>query len=38
VVTGPAVLEQPDTTILIEPGLSGRVDDFGNIILSREGA
>jgi len=36
VIRGPAVLEQPDTTILIEPGLMGRVDEFGNIILSRE--
>ncbi len=36
VVAGPAVLEQPDTTILIEPGRSGRVDACGNIILSRE--
>ncbi|MCW3476224.1 hydantoinase/oxoprolinase family protein [Limobrevibacterium gyesilva] len=33
VIAGPAVLEQPDTTILIEPGLSGRVDRFGNLIL-----
>jgi len=36
VIRGPAVLEQPDTTILIEPGLKGRVDAYGNIILSRE--
>lgn len=36
VIRGPAVLEQPDTTILIEPGLKGRVDPFGNIILSRD--
>ncbi len=33
VVTGPAVLEQPDTTILIEPGHQGNVDRFGNLIL-----
>ncbi|MFT8244858.1 hydantoinase/oxoprolinase family protein [Roseomonas sp. BN140053] len=33
VVPGPAVLEQPDTTILIEPGQQGRVDRFGNLIL-----
>ena len=35
-IHGPAVLEQPDTTILIEPGLVGTVDPFGNIILSPE--
>lgn len=34
-VAGPAVLEQPDSTILIEPGLAGRVDRFGNLILER---
>ena len=33
VVTGPAILEQPDTTVLIEPGLQGRVDEFGNTII-----
>ncbi len=32
-VAGPAVLEQPDTTILIEPGQRGRVDRFGNLVL-----
>jgi N-methylhydantoinase A len=37
-VDGPAVLEQPDTTILIEPGLTGTVDRFGNVILTRTGA
>jgi N-methylhydantoinase A len=33
VVHGPAVLEQPDATTLIEPGQSGRVDDYGNLIV-----
>ena len=33
VVAGPAVLEQPDATILFEPGQHGRVDRFGNLIL-----
>ncbi|MCY6382140.1 hydantoinase/oxoprolinase family protein [Hoeflea prorocentri] len=33
VVDGPAILEQPDTTVLIEPGLRGRVDRFGNTII-----
>jgi N-methylhydantoinase A len=36
-VDGPAILEQPDTTILIDPGLTGRVDAFGNVILTRKG-
>ncbi len=33
-IDGPAILEQPDTTVLIEPGLTGRVDDFGNTVIS----
>ncbi|MDJ0821638.1 MAG: hydantoinase/oxoprolinase family protein [Paracoccaceae bacterium] len=33
VIHGPAILEQPDTTVLIEPGLTGRVDRFGNTII-----
>jgi N-methylhydantoinase A len=32
-IRGPAVLEQADATILIEPGQVGRVDGFGNLIL-----
>jgi N-methylhydantoinase A len=35
VVPGPAILEQPDTTIFIDPGLAGSVDRFGNVILER---
>jgi N-methylhydantoinase A len=35
-ITGPAILEQPDTTVLIEPGLQGIVDQFGNTIISPE--
>jgi len=34
VVTGPALLEQPDTTIFVDPGLVARVDDFGNLLIS----
>lgn len=34
-ICGPAVLEQPDTTIYIAPDLRGDVDEYGNIILSR---
>ena len=35
VVEGPALLEQPDTTIFIEPGLTGTVDGFGNLVIAR---
>ncbi len=34
-VPGPAILDQPDTTILVEPGFVARVDSFGNLILQR---
>ena len=32
-ISGPAILTQPDTTVLIEPHLQGRVDRFGNTII-----
>ncbi|MEO0914764.1 MAG: hydantoinase/oxoprolinase family protein, partial [Pseudomonadota bacterium] len=32
-IRGPAILVQPDTTVLIDPGLAGRVDAFGNTII-----
>ena len=35
-VSGPAILEQPDTTIFIEPDLEGEVDRFGNLIITRK--
>lgn len=35
VVLGPAILEQADATIVVDPGLAGRVDDFGNLIVER---
>ncbi|NNE51422.1 MAG: hydantoinase/oxoprolinase family protein [Sulfitobacter sp.] len=34
-VPGPAILEQPDTTVLIEPDLVGRIDTYGNTIIER---
>jgi N-methylhydantoinase A len=34
-VAGPCLLEQPDTTILIDPGLEGRVDDVWNLVIER---
>ncbi|MGB7257101.1 MAG: hypothetical protein WBD48_03380, partial [Pseudolabrys sp.] len=35
VVEAPAVLEQPDATIFIDPGLRARVDPLGNLIVER---
>jgi len=32
-IAGPAILEQPDATIVVDPGLCGRVDAFGNVIV-----
>ncbi len=34
-IAGPAILEQPDTTVLIEPGLIGKVDAYGNTLIER---
>jgi N-methylhydantoinase A len=34
-IDGPAILEQPDATVVIEPGLAGRVDALGNLIMER---
>ena len=36
VVAGPAILEQPDTTVWLEPGFEARVDDFGNLRVTRQ--
>src|SRR4051812_4013370 len=33
VIEGPAILEQPDATTVIEPGLVGRIDLLGNVIV-----
>jgi N-methylhydantoinase A/oxoprolinase/acetone carboxylase beta subunit len=40
VLTGPAIVNQYDSTTVIPPGLSARVDRFGNIVIaiSAEGA
>ncbi|RDI54878.1 hydantoinase/oxoprolinase family protein [Microvirga subterranea] len=35
VVHGPAILEQPDATTVIDPDLTARVDDFGNVVVER---
>jgi N-methylhydantoinase A len=34
-IEGPAILEQPDATIVVDPGLTARVDALGNAILER---
>jgi N-methylhydantoinase A len=34
-IAGPAILEQPDTTVLVDPGLKAMVDRFGNTIIER---
>ena len=36
-IYGPALLEQPDTTMFVEPDLVGKVDEFGNVVISRRG-
>jgi len=36
IIDGPAILVQPDTTVLIDPDLTGRVDDLGNTIITRK--
>lgn len=34
-IPGPAVLEQPDATVVVDPGLVAWVDRFGNVIVER---
>jgi len=34
-VTGPAILEQADTTVWLEPGFTARVDTLGNLLVER---
>jgi N-methylhydantoinase A len=36
-LTGPAIVEQPDTTVLLPADHVGEVDRFGNLIIRREG-
>jgi N-methylhydantoinase A len=33
IINGPAILEQPDATTVIDPGFAGRVDSIGNLIV-----
>ena len=32
-IAGPAILEQGDATTVIEPGLAGRIDAMGNLLV-----
>ncbi|MEI8146441.1 MAG: hydantoinase/oxoprolinase family protein, partial [Alphaproteobacteria bacterium] len=34
-ILGPAILEQPDATTVVPPGLVARVDSLGNVIMER---
>jgi N-methylhydantoinase A len=36
VITGPAIVEQLDTTIVIPPGFQGAVEDLGNLIIEQK--
>jgi N-methylhydantoinase A len=33
-LAGPAIVEQPDTTVVIDPGATAIVDDLGNLVIS----
>ncbi|MCU0945606.1 MAG: hydantoinase/oxoprolinase family protein [Rubritepida sp.] len=35
VIAGPAILEQPDATVVVDPGLAARVDALGNLVIER---
>jgi N-methylhydantoinase A len=35
-ISGPAVVEQQDTTTVIEPGYAGSVDPYLNIIIRKQ--
>jgi N-methylhydantoinase A len=36
VVNGPAILEQLDTTLWLEPGFAARVDRLGQLLITQE--
>ena len=33
-LAGPAIVEQPDTTVVIDPGATAIVDDLSNLVIS----
>jgi N-methylhydantoinase A len=36
-LAGPAIVDQMDTTTLIPPGFTARVDRFGNLVIAQAG-
>jgi N-methylhydantoinase A/oxoprolinase/acetone carboxylase beta subunit len=36
VVIGPAIIEEPECTVVVPPGLRCKVDRYGNIIMSNK--
>ena len=34
IIAGPAIVEQPDTTVVIDPGATATVDGLGNLVIS----
>ena len=36
VITGPAIIEQLDSTVVVNPGLSAEVDQYGTLIIACE--
>ena len=34
VISGPAIMEQSDTTIFVDPGLRATVDRYGNLVIT----
>jgi N-methylhydantoinase A len=35
---GPCIVEEYDATCLVPPGWTARLDEFGNIVMARQGA
>ncbi|MEQ8698461.1 MAG: hydantoinase/oxoprolinase family protein, partial [Bauldia litoralis] len=35
-IAGPAILEQADTTIFVDPDLTARIDHLGNVVIARK--
>jgi len=35
-IQGPAILEQPDATVVVEPGFAGHIDPLGNLVVEPE--
>ena len=34
-ITGPAIIEEFGSTVPLHPGFTARIDDFGNIVVSK---